>query len=332
MMFDFSTPEAMQTSLSQCLLLVGGLLSVAAFVFFYGLFQVTTPEVSPTRKRLLALRDEQSGNHLHEGDFTIEEQLIAMREKMVNRLIPTARSLYGGNSKYLHGLSLLLAKAGLPDSEEHVFEFLGRRLFTACLGGAAGGVVGCVVGMGFIAFMFFVLFGMVLGGMLPPMALREKGKHRVGEMLRSLPDVLDLMVVCVEAGLGLDATIQRVARDGARIAPDMCKEFSRVTREMNAGLQRSEVFHNLGLRNEIDELRSLTTLVIQSDKLGSSIGDALRVYAEDMRMRRKQRAEELAAKAGIKMTLPLVFFVFPPLMIVLMGPMIIKALQSFGVL
>jgi tight adherence protein C len=137
------------------------------------------------------------------------------------------------------------------------------------------------------------------------------------------------MVVCVEAGLGLDATIQRVAEETERIAPEISHEFKRLNKELNAGISRAEAFQNLGQRAGVDELRSLCAMVIQSDKMGTSVADTLRVFADDLRVKRRQKAEELAAKASIKMTFPLVFFVFPPLFIVLMGPIVIQASQQF---
>jgi tight adherence protein C len=137
------------------------------------------------------------------------------------------------------------------------------------------------------------------------------------------------MVVCVEAGLSLDATIQRVADETERIAPELSYELKRLNKELSAGIPRTEALQALGQRVGVDELRSLCGMIVQADKMGTSIADTLRIYADDLRTRRRQRAEELAAKAGIKMTFPLVLFIFPPLFIILMGPIVINAVQSF---
>jgi tight adherence protein C len=174
-----------------------------------------------------------------------------------------------------------------------------------------------------------LIAGLLIGSRLPEMGLKGKANKRKDDIRFSLADVLDLMVVCVEAGLGLDATLNRVSEEAMRISPPMGKEFKRVTKELNAGLPRSDVFGQLGKRVGVDELRSLCALIVQSDKMGTSIADGLRVYAEDLRVRKRQRAEELAAKASIKMTLPLVFFVFPPLMIILLGPAVLSMMDMF---
>jgi tight adherence protein C len=164
---------------------------------------------------------------------------------------------------------------------------------------------------------------------MPQFMLKNKAQKRKVEIRYTMPDALDLMVVCVEAGLSLDATIHRVADEMDGMAPEIAHEFKRLNKELSAGIARLEAFQNMGVRSGVDELRSLCAMIVQSDKMGTSVADTLRVYADDLRTKRRQKAEELAAKASIKMTFPLVLFIFPPLFIILMGPVVIKTLQSF---
>ena len=112
------------------------------------------------------------------------------------------------------------------------------------------------------------------------------------------------------------------------MAPELAQEFKRLTRELNAGISRTEAFQALGSRSGVEELKSLCALIIQTDKLGTSIGDTLRIYADDMRTKRRQRAEELASKASVKMTLPLVFFIFPSIFVVTVGPGAINIMEN----
>lgn len=323
--------ESFRSFLPVALVLTGLFVSAGLFALFYTLLRLSTPEVSPIQERLLAVKHDYYNNGYGvSGPQSLQEKLIALRERLLLRLRPVSISLYSGNTKYIDSVRELLSRAGKPDSDDFVFSFLSLRLLFSLAGGAIGFLIGLFLNQGLVILMVPTMGLTMIGGLVPQFMLKSQGANRMVNMVRSLPDVLDLMIVCVEAGLGLDTTIQRVSREAQHIAPDICKEFQRVTREMNAGLTRSEVFHNLGARNQIDELRSLTTLIIQADKLGTSISDALRIYSEDMRTKRKQKAEELASKASIKMTFPLVLFIFPPLLIVLLFPIVIKALQAFG--
>lgn len=323
------TLDAVESNLPLILSALGLGVGVSFMLILYTILSTTSQEITPVQARLMALKGQTYQNK--QQDNKLQELKAAITEAMG----PVANALYGGNAKKeVDRISKMLAKAGLPDSELAVHRFMTQRLMSASMWAILGSFLSLVLpaeAKGLVSFLFCVMFGAVIGGMLPLMELRGKGAKRSKEMVRSLPDVLDLMVVCVEAGLGLDSTIQRIAKEAELIAPHMCVEFNRIAREMNAGLTRTEVFQGFSNRCDIEELRSLTTLVIQSEKLGTSIAESLRIYSDDMRLRRKQKAEELAAKASIKMIFPLVLFVFPPLLIILLGPMVVQALQSFGI-
>jgi tight adherence protein C len=149
-------------------------------------------------------------------------------------------------------------------------------------------------------------------------------------MLKTLPDAIDLLVVCVEAGLGLNQALLRVAEEIGLISPVLGEQMGLVNLEIRAGTPREEALRAFGTRTDLDDARSLATVLIQTDRFGTSVAQALRTHAEDLRVRRRQRIEEASAKTSIKMLFPLVFCIFPALFIVLLGPGILEAMRVLG--
>jgi tight adherence protein C len=174
------------------------------------------------------------------------------------------------------------------------------------------------------------LLSVVYGLFMPSFTLSRMISNRQGRITRALPDALDLMVVCVEAGLGLNAALQRVGREMELVEKDLSSELAITNREIRAGKARDEALRNLGDRTGVDDVKSLVAMLVQTDRFGTSIADSLRVFADSMRTKRRQRAEEQVAKAAIKLIFPLLFFIFPALLIVLMGPALIKLTEIFG--
>jgi tight adherence protein C len=165
------------------------------------------------------------------------------------------------------------------------------------------------------------------GYLLPSMALGRLAKKRQHRIRLGLPDALDLLVVSVEAGLGLDQAIQRVGAELAFAHPDLCDELRQINFELRAGKARPEALHNLAERTGIDDISSLVAMLVQTDKFGTSVAQSLRVHSETVRTKRRQRAEEAAAKTGVKMVFPLVFCIFPAIWVVTIGPAAIKFIQ-----
>ncbi|OAI41726.1 secretion protein [Planctomycetaceae bacterium SCGC AG-212-D15] len=168
-----------------------------------------------------------------------------------------------------------------------------------------------------------------IGFYLPAMVLWWIRSSRQQEIFLTLPDALDLMVVCVESGLGLDAAMRRVCEEMKDHAKVLGEEISLANFQLQMGRPKREVLHDLGVRTGVDDVRSLAAILIQADRFGSSVAQALRVQSESMRIRRRQIAEEKAAKTAVQMLFPLILFIFPAIFVVLVGPAAIQIIEGF---
>jgi tight adherence protein C len=164
---------------------------------------------------------------------------------------------------------------------------------------------------------------------LPGLLVERRLASRRREIENGLPDALDLIVVCIEAGSGLDQAIVKASDELTIAYPRLADELRIVITEIRAGKSRIEAFKNLAQRTKIDDVRSLVAMLIQTDRFGTSIGQALRTHADVSRTKRRQRAEERAQKIGVKLVFPLVFFFFPALYVVILGPAVIQFMRSF---
>jgi tight adherence protein C len=165
---------------------------------------------------------------------------------------------------------------------------------------------------------------------LPNLWLRGKISERQTAIERALPDAMDLLVTCVEAGLGLDAAISRVSEEMVLAAPLLAEELHHTFLEIQAGVQRADGFRRLAERTGVEDLRALSAILIQTDMFGTSIARALRVQSESMRIRRAQKAEEKAAMVSVKMTIPLILCILPSLIAIVMGPAIAMIVKNFS--
>lgn len=215
-------------------------------------------------------------------------------------------------------LRLRLVQAGFRH-DEALLIFFGVRVFFAFALFAV-----CATPILFSPNIPVALGAFGLGYLLPGMVLARLAARRQHRLRLSLPDALDLLVVSVEAGLGLDQGLLRVGEELEGAHPDLAEELRLVNLELRAGKGRAEALRNLGERTGVDDLLSLCTMLIQTDKFGTSIAQALRVHSETLRTKRRQRAEEAAAKTGVKMVFPLVFCIFPSIWVVTIGPAAIK--------
>ena len=168
------------------------------------------------------------------------------------------------------------------------------------------------------------------GVLLPSNVLDRLVERRLRRLRHGFPDALDLLVVCVEAGLGLSGAIQRVADEIVVSHAELSRELSLVNAEIRAGVDRSQALRNLADRTGLDDIRGLVSLLIQTMRFGTSVADALRVYSEEFRDRRMQKAEEEAAKIGTKLIFPLVFCLFPSFFLVAIGPAVLRLVDVFS--
>ncbi len=168
----------------------------------------------------------------------------------------------------------------------------------------------------------------IVGFLLPELWLTWGVKKRQHRLRLALPDVLDLLVICVEAGLGLDQAILRVSQELKLAHPELSEELQLVNLEMRAGKTRLEALRELASRTGVDDIKSLVAMLIQTDRFGTSVARSLRVHSDTLRIKRRQRAEEMAAKATVKMVPPLVFFIFPALFVVILGPAVIAVARQ----
>jgi len=207
-------------------------------------------------------------------------------------------------------------------SKEALIVFFGIRLAVALTGFAL--LMSPVIAR---PNLFLAMGATALGYLLPSMALGRMAKKRQHKIRLGLPDALDLLVVSVEAGLGLDQAIQRVGMELDFAHPELSNELSLINLELRAGKGRAEALRNLAERTGVDDVSSLVAMLVQTDKFGTSVAQALRVHSDTMRTKRRQRAEEAAAKTGVKMVFPLVFCIFPAIWVVTIGPAAIKFVQ-----
>ncbi|MDQ1408595.1 MAG: tight adherence protein [Acidobacteriaceae bacterium] len=191
-------------------------------------------------------------------------------------------------------------------------------------------LVAAVFFTGAYTFNPFLVFGMavVAGYLLPDMWLTWRVRARQRLLRRALPDGLDLLVICVEAGLGLDQALLRVAQELNVAHPELSEELQLVNLEMRVGKTRLDAMRELARRTGLDDIKALVSMLIQTERFGTSVAQSLRVHSDDLRMKRRQRAEEMAAKTTVKMVPALVFFIFPALMVVILGPAIIAIMRQ----
>jgi tight adherence protein C len=214
-----------------------------------------------------------------------------------------------------------LIQAGYRESR-HLTLYVGSRVAGALLGilivFAVSGFDNVRLLVGVAGFGFF----------LPRIVLKRMMRNRQQKITLGLPDALDLTVICVEAGLALDQAMMRVGQDLNHAHPELSDELHLVNLEIRAGKPRAEALRNLYLRTGVDDIRSLVGTLVQTDRFGTSIAQALRVHSDSLRTERRQRAEEKAAKTTIKMVIPLVLFILPSILFVTLGPAVIQLIRT----
>jgi tight adherence protein C len=291
---------------------------VAAFLFValvagYGTSALFST-LSPERRRL---RQMAAGGPT--GVVDTQVTLVDTVDPRLKRIPGLPKS-----PKEMGRLRRRLARAGYT-SMTAVLIYTGATIVTPiAFAIAAVSLVG--LGQGWV----LALVGAAIGYLLPGLALGRLTERRKREIREGLPDALDLFIVCVEAGCGLDQAIVKASDELGLTYPSLAYELRLITTEVRAGKSRMEAFKNFAARTLVDDVQSLVALLVQTDKFGTSIAQALRTHAETSRIKRRQNAEERAGKIGVKLVFPLVLFLFPALYIVILGPAVIAFVRVFG--
>jgi tight adherence protein C len=246
------------------------------------------------------------------------------KERVVDTLASVGKMLPAPATDKATRTQLLMIRAGYR-SPEALLAMRGVKLIFPIA--ALAGVY--FSGLYRINAFFIPVVAFALGYLLPDMWLTWRVSARQHRLRRGLPDALDLLVICVEAGLGLDQALMKVAQDMRITHPQLSEELQFVNLEMRIGKTRIDALRELARRTGLEDIKALTAMLIQTERFGTSIAQSLRVYSDDMRVKRRQRAEEMSAKTSVKMVPPLVFFIFPALMVVILGPAVLTLMQQF---
>ena len=283
-------------------------LTVALVVFSFGAAAYAPSSMLGSRLRALGWQKAEP------------QEKPAFKERLEQALDPLSRAL-PLSPREVSRTRAWLIQAGYRDAR-HLTMYVGSRVLLAFVGLmvviAATGFKSLILMVSITAFCFF----------LPRFVLKRMIRDRQLRITLALPDALDLTVICVEAGLALDQALMRVGEDLHHAHPDLSDEFHLVNLEMRAGKPRVEALRNLTERTGVDDIRALVGTLVQTDRFGTSVAQALRVHSDSLRTERRQRAEEQAAKTTIKMIIPLVVFVLPSIIFVTLGPAVIELVRT----
>ncbi|MFZ0480847.1 MAG: type II secretion system F family protein [Terriglobales bacterium] len=281
--------------------------TIVVVIFAFGVATVAPSSVLGTRLREIGWQRPKA------------QQKPPMRDRIQQALDHLSRALPISPHDVSRTRALLI-QAGYRD-EQHVSIYRGLRVLFAAIGFFSvflvSGFQSPLLMLGLFAFGFFV----------PRFLLKRKIQERQRRIRLGLPDALDLTVICVEAGLPLDQALNRVGEDLLHAHPELSTEFHLFTLETRAGKPRVEALRNLAARTGVEDVRALVGTLIQTDRFGTSVAQALRIHSDSLRTERRQRAEEQAAKTTVKMIIPLVLFVMPSLIFVTVGPAVIQLMR-----
>lgn len=289
------------------------IIGVSLFVAFSaGLYMLLRPDLDLAKR--FSGREESSRAH----SVSMSQTLAGISDwvKPVGRVVPRSQEELSRQQRRL-------AKAGFR-RKDATMVFIGAQVLVTVLAFLAF----VLSGQFFRNPILFLVLPFLIGALLPDLWLTLQISSRKERIERGLPDALDLLVICVEGGMGLDQALMRISTELARVHLDLSDELKFYLAEINAGRSREEALRNLGLRTPVDDLRALTAVLIQTDRFGTSVGDSLRAFSDGLRVKRRQRAEEKAAKLGVKMIPPMVFFIFPSIFVVVLGPSIINLIRE----
>src|SRR5688500_16472472 len=290
-----------------------------------GLYWIVYRPQSAATDRLRRLSEGSASLQAPTVSLVEERPMAELAERMAapfSRLLPPSAAEVRKLQK-----QLMMAGFRSPDAP-----IIYRAIQLAVMVSFPGAVAfGCaVLAYPIMSALLWILIAFVAGFFLPRYVLGKMIRSRQTRVRWGLADALDLMVISIEAGLGLNAAMMRVSDELKTVHPDISEEFELANLEIRVGRERDEALRNLAERTGVDDLRSLVAMLIQSDRFGSSIARAVRVYADSLRTKRRQRAEQAAQKAAVKLLLPLALFLFPTLFIIILSPAALNLMDTMG--
>ena len=302
--------------------MITGFLSAGAiFSIWLGLQNRKQPDT--LGERLTALQGHRKAIHQIEMEQSfmvrVVQPMIRQWMRRLGRFMP---------NRNIETIQLKLERAGRPHNLT-ISDFLGLRILAAIVAAAVTLIFLQISGMGILRSLIMGLGAGLIGSFIPVFWLNKLGKARQEEIQRGLPDALDMLTISVTAGLGLDSAMQVISEkwDNA-----VAEEFAKTVREMQIGVPRSEALRAMSRRNDVKEMSNFIAVLVQADQLGLTISHVLKTQADQMRLMRRQRAEEQASKAPIKMLFPLVFLIFPAIFAVVLGPAVPRMASLFETL
>jgi len=276
-------------------------------------------------KKQLAQLQIPKGSHAKRSERRMRRR-VGMK---VARLMEAMGQKVALGHRHREGVRTWLLHAGFRrEGAVHVFVMI-RMILSVALGAVAVfflTTLGAAPGMWFLVTAIAALTGY----MLPFLLVKRRAKRRQYDIQRAIPDVLDLLVVCVEAGLGLNQALYRVAQEIDAVSTETAEELAITNLEIRAGTPRMDALRGLATRTGLDDMSALVSMLVQTDRFGTSISRALRVHSDSLRTKRRQRVEEQAAKTSIQMVFPLALFIFPSIFVVLLGPAIFMLKDVLG--
>jgi tight adherence protein C len=272
-----------------------------------------------------ALQRSPALRRLERESGTEETEAPSLRGLLLRILGPLAARASSGGAD----VRQRLVQAGFRDEAAHSIYIGGRMLLPVVLVGLAI-LMGSTLDLPPFPRMMGLILGAIAGYVGPSFALDKIRARRQRIIRLTLPDALDLMIVCLEAGLSMGAAVARVAREFARSSPPLCEELRLVNAEMQAGKSGAEALRALSNRVGIEEVSALVAMLVQAERFGTSVADSLRIHTSGMRTERLQRAEERAQKASVRLLIPAGLLIFPATLIVLMGPAVISFVDAFN--
>lgn len=301
--------------------LLGAMAVISLVLVIYALWPSGSQEEETIKRRMIGRRAQ--------GLSELRKQAKdSVAKKVVDRVAPIAMR-QAKDAEQMSKLRRKMANAGLRE-EGVVTTFLASKMIIAVLLGLGAAVYVWAKGMPFVNGFGITTIAAGLGFLAPNVWLSTAVQKRAEQIRRGLPDVLDMLVISVESGLGLDAAFQRVGDEMRKVHPSIADELQLVTLEGQMGIPRAEALTNMTARANLDEVRSLVAIINQAERFGTSIARALRNQSDALRVKRRQAAEERAQKTTVKLMAPLILFIFPAILVVLAGPAALKMIEALG--